>query len=209
MQVEKVWARIEDGKNIERRTGSLRRAVANLAKLNNVSIDDPDLDSFVAFVTEYIEHAPALMIVIEEAATRNGVQDDVQPILDATEKYFLAKDDIIPDHYGLVGLLDDAYLTHSLMECISDKYKSVSGKSLIPIEAHALNEFIRRLIGAPFVDILDEHVSATMAGLSVELDINQILEALAQMELSSIPDPLWGNVSAARIAALRIMATGG
>ena len=96
----------------------------------------------VAFVTQYIEHAPALMIVIDEAATRNGAQTDVLPILEATENYFLVSDDIIPDHYGLVGLLDDAYLAHSLMEAISDRYMRQSGKSLVPIEAHALNTFI-------------------------------------------------------------------
>ncbi len=209
MQIEQIWARIEEGKNIEQRTGSLRRAVINLARLNSVNVTDADVGKVVAFVTEYIEHAPALMMVIEEAATRNGVEADVQPILDATEKYFLALDDIIPDHYGLVGLLDDAYLTHSLMESISDQYKSQSGKSLLPIAAHALNTFIRRLIGAPFVDILDDHVSTTMAGLGVELDINQILAALARIDLASIPDPLWGNVSATKISALRIMSTGG
>ena len=67
-----------------------------------------DVVKIVEFVTEYIEHAPALMMVIEEAATRNGVQDDVQPVLSAAEEYFLAPNDIIPDHYGLIGGEPDA-----------------------------------------------------------------------------------------------------
>ena len=208
MQIEQIWAQIEEGKNIEQRTGSLRQAVVNLAKLNNVALTDSDVAKIVDFVTNYIEHAPALMMIIEEATTRNGAQADVQPILNATEEYFLARDDIIPDHYGLVGLLDDAYLTHSLMEAISDRYKSQAGKSLLPIQAHSLNAFIRRLIGAPFVNILDEHVSATMESLGGEPDINQMLVALAQINLPSIPDPLWGNMGAAEISALRIVATG-
>ena len=58
------------------------------------------------------------------------------------------------------------------------------------------------------VDILDQHVSATMEGLGVELDLNQVLEALAQIELASIPDPLWDNVGASQISTLRIMSTG-
>jgi len=41
------------------------------------------------------------------------------------------------------------------MEAISDKYKSQSGKSLLPLEANAINVFIRRLIGEPFVSMLD------------------------------------------------------
>lgn len=208
MQIEQIWAQIEEGKHIERRTGSLRRAVVNLAKLNKAYVTDTDVEKIAGFVTEYIEHAPALMMVIEEAAARNRLLDDVQPILNATENYFLAPDDIIPDHYGLVGLLDDAYLTHSLMEAISDRYKLQSGRSLLPVEAHALNAFSKRLIGVPFVNILDEHVSATMESLGVEAEINQILAALAKINLLSIPDPLWGQIGAADISTLRIVASG-
>jgi uncharacterized membrane protein YkvA (DUF1232 family) len=208
MQIEKIWAQIEEAKLIEQRTGSLHRAVVNLAKLNKASIADPEVGKIVGFVVEYIEHAPTLMMVIDEAAARNGVQADVQPILNAVENYFLAPDDIIPDRYGLVGLLDDAYLTHSLMEVISDRYKLQSGRSLLPIEAHALNTFIRRLIGVPFINTLDEQVFASMEQLGIEPEINQMLAALAQIDLVSSQDPLWGRIGATDICTLRIVATG-
>ncbi|MDJ0749425.1 MAG: YkvA family protein [Woeseiaceae bacterium] len=196
MQIEKIWAQIEDGKLIEQRTGSLRRAVVDLAKLYNVSTAQPEVERTVGFVIEYIEHAPALMTQIDEEAARNGVQADVQPILNATEDYFLAPDDIIPDRYGLVGLLDDAYLTHSLMEAVSDRCKLQSGKSLLPAEAHAINTFIKRLIGVPFITTLDEYVVASMEQLGVEPEINQLLAALAKIDLLSLQDPLWRRVGA-------------
>jgi uncharacterized membrane protein YkvA (DUF1232 family) len=208
MQIERIRAQIEEGKIIEQQSGVLRRAIANLAKLNGVNITELDVEEVIDFVTEYIEHAPALMMVIEEAAAMNGAQPDVQPILDATEDYFLSPDDIIPDHYGLVGLLDDAYLTHTLMEAISDKYKSQTGKSLLPIETHVINTFIRRLIGVPFVSILDEHLSTTLDGLGGEQDVNQMLVVLAQMNLSAVPDPTWGNAPVTEITGARIEAIG-
>ena len=208
MRIKQIRALIEEGKGIERQSGVLRRAVISLAKLNGVSISGPEVAKVVEFVTEYIEHAPALMTVIEEAATKNEVLADVRPILDASEEYFLATDDIIPDHYGLVGLLDDAYLTHSLMEAISDRYKSECGKSLLPMEAHELNTFIRRLIGAPFVSILDERVSTTFNDLTVKQNIDRMLGALAQMNLSSVPDPVWGESGLPEITASRLVATG-
>ena len=176
MQIERIRAQIEEGKTIERQMGVLRRAILNLARLNEMSVSQLEVEKLVDFVTEYIEHAPALMMIIEEAAVSRGLQPDVQPILDATEDYFLAPEDIIPDHYGLVGLLDDAYLTHTLMQAISDSYKSQSERSLLPIEAHELNRFIRRLIGEPFVSILDDHVSTTLENLKGEQKINQILD---------------------------------
>ncbi len=187
MQIERIRAKVEKGKIIEQQTGVLHRAVVNLSKLNGVSITESEVAKVIDFVIEYIEHAPALMTIIEEAAATNGAQSDVQPILDATEDYFLAPDDIIPDHYGLVGLLDDAYLTHALMEAISDRYKSHTGKSLSPIDSDQTNTFVRRLIGEPFVSILDEHVSMTLGGLSGEQNINQLGVVLARMNLTSAP----------------------
>lgn len=204
MQIEQIQAQIEEGKLIEQQSGVLRRAVVNLAKLNGVRVTEPGMKKIIDFVTEYIEHAPALMMIIEETAALSGAQSDIQPILDVTEDYFLAPNDIIPDHYGLVGLLDDAYLTHMLMEAISDRHKSQTGKSLLPIDTHETNTFIRRLIGEPFVSILDEHVATTLDGLSEQQNIKQIVVALAQMNLSSVSEPIWGNARVTEIIGVHI-----
>jgi len=208
MQIELIRAQIEEGKDIEEQAAVLRRAVANLATLNGVSLSKLETEKIIEFVTEYIEHAPAMMMIIEEAAAMNGAQPDIQPILDATENYFLSLDDIIPDHYGLVGLLDDAYLTHTLMQAISDEYKSQFGRSLLPIEAHEINRFIRRLIGEPFVSMLDEHMATTLDGLSEDQQINQMLEVLAQLNLSSVPDPIWGTARVSEITGARLQVIG-
>ena len=204
MQIERIQTQIEEGKIIEQQSGVLRRAVVDLAKLDGVRVTELQVKKIIDFVTEYIEHAPALMMSIEETAAMSGAQPDVQPILDVIENYFLAPDDIIPDHYGLVGLLDDAYLTHMLVEAISNRHKSQTGKSLLPIDAHETNTFIRRLIGEPFVSILDEHVATTLDGLSETQNINQILVALAQMNLSSVPEPIRGNAPVTEIIGARI-----
>ena len=204
MQIERLRAQIEEGKSIEQQAGVLRRAVVNLAKINGVSVTELEVENVIDFVTEYIEHAPALMMTIEESAVMNDAKPDIQPILDATEEYFFAPDDIIPDHYGLVGLLDDAYLTHTLMEAISDRYKSKTGKSLLAMEVHEMNTFIRRLIGEPFVSLLDEHVSTTLASLNAEQEMNQMLVVLAQMNLSSVPGPIGGNARVTEITGARI-----
>jgi uncharacterized membrane protein YkvA (DUF1232 family) len=199
MEIERIRTQIEEGKIIEQQSGVLHRAVVNLAKINGVRINELQVKMIIDFVTAYIEHAPALMLIIEESAAMSGAQPDVQPILDVTEDYFLAPDDIIPDHYGLVGLLDDAYLTHMLIEAISDRFKLQTGESLLPIEARETNTFIRRLIGEPFVSILDEHVATTLDGLSEKQNINQILVALAQMNLASVSEPIWGNAPVTEI----------
>lgn len=208
MESKQIQALIEDGKSIERRSGMLRQAIINLATGNGRRVTELDVQKVINFISEYIEHALALMMLIEDAALNSGVQHDVQPVLDATEDYFLAEDDIIPDHLGLVGLVDDAYLTHKLMQAISDRYRSQSGESLLPLDPQQDNAFVRRLIGEPFVTILDDHVAATLDGLTVQQNIKQILLALGQMNLSSGPDPIWGNTRTTEISDSRLTVIG-
>lgn len=186
----------------------LRRAVINLAKVNGRSVTELEVQQVINFVSEYIEHAPALMKLIEESAANSGAQLYVQPILDATENYFLSPDDTIPDHLGLVGLVDDAYLTHSLMQAISDRYNAQSGKSLLPLDTHQDNAFVKRLIGEPFISILDDLVSATLRGPSVQQNLEEMLTALRELNLSAGPDPIWGNARASDVADARLEAMG-
>lgn len=186
----------------------LRQALISLAYENGRSVSELEVQKVINFVSEYIEHAPALMALIEDATAHSGSQREVQPILDATEDYFLAPDDIIPDRLGLIGLLDDAYLTHSLMQAISDRVKSQSGKSLLPLEPHDDNAFVRRLIGEPFASILDERVAATLAGPRLQQNITRILSVLSELNLSSEPDPIWGYSHASHVADARLDALG-
>jgi hypothetical protein len=91
MQTRRIRALIEEGRTIERQTGILGQAVINLANANGRSVTELEVQKVTNFVSEYIEHAPALMKRIEEAAASSGAQHDVQPILDATENYFLTR----------------------------------------------------------------------------------------------------------------------
>lgn len=189
MQIDRIRAQIEEGKAVERQTGTLHRAVINLTRQNSWSLPESDVGKIVDFVTDYIEYAPALMAAIEEDASANGTLSDVQPILDAAEDYFLAPDDVIPDHYGLVGLLDDAYLAHALIEVVSERCESQAGQPLLSAEAHDVNAFIRRLMGEPFIGILDEYLSTTVASLDRQENTHRMLIALAKTNLSAVPGP--------------------
>ena len=97
MQIEQIRARIDEAKAVEGRTGLLHRTIVNLAKINHLSFTEPDVTKAIDFVSDYIDHAPTLMTIIEETAAANDGLDDVRHMLDATEDYFLSQDDIIPD----------------------------------------------------------------------------------------------------------------
>ena len=186
----------------------LRRALTHLATVNRRGLTELEIQKVVNFVGEYVEHALALVMLIENAAANVGALPEVQPVLDAAENYFLAEDDTIPDHFGLIGLMDDAYLIHGLLQAISDNYKSHSGESLLPMEAHEDNAFVRRLIGEPFASILDDQISATLAATGLQENLNQVSMVLGKTNLSSSPDPIWGNADAPGSADARLAAIG-
>jgi uncharacterized membrane protein YkvA (DUF1232 family) len=204
MQIETIRAQIEEAKSIERRSGVLYRAIVTLSRQNGASVSALQAGKVIDFVTEYVESALTLMLVVEKAAAENGAQPCVQPLLDAIEDFFLEPDDIIPDHLGLAGLLDDAYLAHTLLQAISDEYASQSGKTLLPKDAYETNTFIRRLIGEPFVSMLDEHVSRTLEVMCGVQEIDQMLVALGRMQLSPVRQPMRGSLHVTELIGVNI-----
>jgi hypothetical protein len=204
MQMEQIRAQIEEARSIERQSGVLYQAVVNLARQNGASISALRIGKVIDVVTEYIESAPALMLIVEKAAKENGGQPLIQPLLDAIEEFFLAEDDIIPDHLGLAGLLDDAYLAHTLLEAISDRYESHSGKPLLPKDAYEANTFIRRLIGEPFVSMLDEHVSQVLEGMCEVEDIDRMLVVLERLQLSPVRQRMQGSLRVSELVGVSI-----
>lgn len=204
MQTEKIRTLIEEAKSIERQSGVLYRAIVTLSRQNGASVTALQAGKVIDFVTEYVESALTLMLIVEEAAADNGAQPCVQPLLDAIEDFFLEPDDIIPDHLGLAGLLDDAYLAHTLLQAISDEYASQSGKSLLPKDAYETNTFIRRLIGEPFVSMLDEHVSRTLEVMCGVQEIDQMLVALGRMQLSPVRRPMRGSLHVTELIGVNI-----
>jgi uncharacterized membrane protein YkvA (DUF1232 family) len=204
MQIERIRAQIEEAKAFERQAGLLYQAVVNLAQQNGANVSALQVGKVIDFVAEYVESAPSLMLIVEDAARENGAQGCIQPLLDAIEEFFLAPDGIIPDHLGLIGLLDDAYLAHTLLEAISDKYRSQNGKSLLPKDAYETNIFIRRLIGEPFVGMLDEHVAKTLEGMCKVQEIDQMLGVLEQMQLSPVRKPMRGSLRVTEITGVHL-----
>jgi len=208
MQTEQIRRLINEGKQIERQQGLLRQGVIGLASLNGTSLTEQQVQDAIALITEYIEHAPALIDLIEQSAATAGQSNVVQAVIAAAEDYFLSPHDLIPDHLGLLGLVDDAYLTHSLIQAMADKHETQTGKRLFPVDMHEMNAFFRNLVGEPCATMLDNHVSTTLNGPNIDQNLQQFLGAMSQFNLAAGPDPIWGNASASEIADVRLGAMG-
>jgi uncharacterized membrane protein YkvA (DUF1232 family) len=195
MQTAKIDRQIEEAVRHERSTGTLAGLIRQYAQLHGVQPSAADVAGTVAFVEEYVRHAPAVLQALAAAAQQAGVHAEIAPVLTAAEEYFHAPLDVIPDHMGLLGLMDDAYLAHCLVQGASQRYGQRTGTPLVPLpsDMSQANHVIRGLIGEPLASQLDMGVAAT-------LGMPAIQQALAQFPVLSDPlpmgpDPIWGNMS--------------
>lgn len=139
--------------------GELLLAVAERQGKN---IDSSEAEFGVEFVCRFIETVPYMMKVAWTAATNVGLENEMRKILEVVQSYWLEDDDVIPDHLGVIGLLDDAYCSLTSLQAVSDHYQLQTGKYLFPDNLTSANRAMRRIIGEPYASELDRMVIGTM-----------------------------------------------
>jgi uncharacterized membrane protein YkvA (DUF1232 family) len=143
----------------------------------------------------------------EKAAREAGIRNEVLPILQAAEQYFLQPLDAIPDNMGLIGLMDDAYLAHCLFQSVSDQHQQDTGQALLGADMTAANRVIRVLIGEPLATALDVSVTSVLQGPTLQQSVQQLMSFAARAPIN-VPDPIYGNASIDDIVKVRLGAMG-
>ncbi|MGE3107158.1 MAG: hypothetical protein AB7G11_07025 [Phycisphaerales bacterium] len=141
----------------------------------------------VAFIRQYVQATPLLLEAIESAAEAANVKHDLLPVLTAAEDYFLQSVDFIPDHLGLAGVIDDAYLAQSLLQVLSDSHKGCCGEALIPFDLAPANALIRRMIGEPTATSLDAAVQEALGLPDVQTARESLARKVKALRLAGAP----------------------
>ncbi len=207
MNTNKIRRMIKEAIATEESSGILSDAVHTFVRMNGRTLTAKQRKEVVKMVEDYVVHVPALVDAIITAAEKYGIYNQIQPMLKAAEDYFLAPIDIIPDHLGLLGLLDDAYLAHSLVQSLSDSYKKQTGRMLIPVDMNRANASMRNLIGEPHASMLDVAVANVLSKPSIQQSLLSLLNAGGGFNMAG-PDPIWGNASMDEIVNTRLGAMG-
>ncbi len=153
----------------------LHDLLAVVAERNGISPDEAELERGARFVTGYIEQVPYMLKVATAAAANVGLNAEMECILEMVRSYWAQELDVIPDHLGVIGLLDDAYCSLSALQAVSDHYQLQAGKYLFPDDLSAANKVMRKIIGDPYISDLDLFVSNAVT----EAGIMQAVKALA------------------------------
>jgi len=189
----------------EAQSHRLRGIMIQVAQANGLRPTAKEFDDAVQFVIDYINHVPILLLAMHGAAQSLGVQATVRPLLEACEQYWDAGFDLIPDHLGLVGYMDDAYYILSIFQIIADQHRQANGAPLMNMQLTPMNQTMRGLIGEPHATILDTAV-ATAVAAPVFNAMLQNLPFLSQPLVDR--DPIWGNASINEIVDARMGALG-
>jgi len=207
MQTQQIRRMIREAVAIEKDNGILTNALQVFAMSRGIQPSSEQLENTRKFIEEYVEHAPALLDAIDSAARQAGIIDQVKSILEAAEGYFFAPVDIIPDHLGLVGLMDDAYLIHCLIQALSNSYRDRSGNTLLQLDMTQANQFIRSLIGEPQASMLDAGVANVLNAPAIQQSLQSLLSSDSGFNMADT-DPMWGNASMDEIVTARLGAMG-
>lgn len=142
------------------------------------------------------------------AATQLGLQTEMNQMAAELEAYWFEPDDIIPDHFGLFGLMDDAYASLLMLQSLSDYCRATIGRPLVSQDRANVNQSVRQIIGEPAGSMLDQRVGITVANAIMQRMVSQVVGAGFAFGYGGGPDPIWRNASIEEIANTRLGAMG-
>ncbi len=141
----------------------------------------------------YVRGTPELIDRCALSALQVGTEAAVIPILQVAANYFLQPQDIIPDHIGLYGLLDDAYLAQSMLQLASDVHMQLAGLPLLTQSLAGSNRLVRMILGEPIASQLDEIVAQTIQTAVVQAQLRQAAAGSASLNNDPTGGPgSWG-----------------
>ena len=206
MPLAAVEKMIADALADEERTGRLANALRERAATHGRSPVDEEVRNAVGFVREYVEHVSAYLRDGLEAARMVGREMEMVEVLREATVYWLTESDIIPDRLGLLGVLDDAYYSLTLMQAVSDRYEEDSGRALFPRNLQAANSAIRDLIGEPAASQIDMYIGTRLNADPMTQMVHALTAMSAHRGAFPIPnkDPIWGDRPTEEIVKARL-----
>ncbi len=191
----------------EHAAADLHDLLAVVAERNGAIPDEVELASGARFVLGYIEQVPYMLKVAITAAANVGLEEQMARILDTVTLYWAQDEDIIPDHLGIIGLLDDAYCSLTTLQVFSDHYRLQTGKHMFPDDLSAANRMMRQVIGEPYTGELDRFVSRAISDAEVMDAVKAMASVDKQRHLAARAN-IWNHGPAGEMSVDRLRGLG-
>src|SRR5215831_16467133 len=120
MHTDEIRTQIREALEHEAATHTFERNLTNawrqcLPGASPEVIEQRALDT-QTFLTAYITSTPGILDAVLAASKVAGIGDVVECVLRFAAGYFRQAVDFIPDHMGLLALVDDAYMAQRIMQ---------------------------------------------------------------------------------------------
>ncbi|MEZ4320284.1 MAG: hypothetical protein R3F61_22585 [Myxococcota bacterium] len=167
---------IESAVADEATQGRIAHVIREAASKNGDAIDDAEVARGVDFVTRYVRSVPRVLREALDHARGTIAEDKMTRMAEAAAAYWETDEDVIPDDQGLLGILDDAYCSLSLVSTLSGRFERDTGTRLVSIDLAGPTAAVRNLLGDPIADKLDDYVEVALADAS----LTELLESLKE-----------------------------
>ncbi|MCF6262421.1 MAG: hypothetical protein L3J24_02390 [Xanthomonadales bacterium] len=198
MQTDAIEKQIRESCDFATVKGDLMELLDAVAARQQQQPTKKDLETGARFICDYIEQVPYMIKIAITSAINVGLEKEINCILAAVISYWDNDNDVIPDHMGVIGLMDDAYCSLSLLQSVSDHYRLQTGKFMFPADLTTANQAMREIIGDPYAAELDRFIFTTLH----EAAVMEAVKALADQEKQLYFDmqgTIWSHDSAEAI----------
>lgn len=207
MQTDTIEKQIRECCNFDTVKNELMELLDAIATRQQRKPAEKDLETGARFICDYIEQVPYMIKIAITSATTVGLDKEINCILTAVLSYWDNDNDVIPDHIGVIGLMDDAYCSLSLLQSVSDHYRLQTGKFMFPADLTTANHAMREIIGEPYAAELDRFIFTTLN----DANVMDAVKALADQEKQLYFDmqgTIWSHDSAEAIDIPSLKALG-
>jgi len=155
----------------EERTGQLRTYLHDRQTQLAQKLILPEhrpVAALMLFITGYIESVPSSLSLVAAVSKKLGFHTYAAPFLLLAEGYFLQPPEPIAHAPGLLGLLDEAFLAHRLLEEVNDNHMRHLNRQLLPVDMTEANTIVHHLIGDTLATQLEHLVQYAASQLLAE-----------------------------------------
>lgn len=149
------------------------------------------------FMVDYIELVPSIIDAATQCARETSVFEHVGPFISVANQFFMKPlSALCHDPNSLLGMLDEAYLAHRLIEEANDHLMECIGYPLIPVELTRSNIIVHGIIGEPYANELDaiaESLSRQMLALENVYHTKAFAQQVRREKDSGHWDQVWSR----------------
>ena len=149
------------------------------------------------FLVDYIELAPSIIDAATQCARETSVFEHVGPFISVANQFFMKPlSALCHDPNSLLGMLDEAYLAHRLIEEANDQLLERVGYPLIPVELTRSNIIVHGIIGEPYAnepDAIAENLSLQMLALDNVYHTEAFAQQVRREKDSGHWDQVWSR----------------